>query len=59
MGYVDKVIVEFKNKCKILVIKIVSLVGEELRSYNLLVGVYILIDDGVEVKSGQKIVKIL
>ncbi len=57
-GHADKVIVESKNKRKIPVIKIVSPAGEELRSYNLPVGAYISIDDGAEVKSGQKIVKI-
>lgn len=57
-GHADKVIVESKNKRKIPIIKIVSPAGEELRSYNLPVGAYISIDDGAEVKSGQKIVKI-
>lgn len=57
-GHADKVIVESKNKRKIPIIKIVSPSGEELRSYNLPVGAYISIDDGAEVKSGQKIVKI-
>ncbi|MCL4150123.1 UNVERIFIED_CONTAM: hypothetical protein GTU68_034442 [Idotea baltica] len=57
-GHADKVIIESKNKRKIPIIKIVSPNGEELRSYNLPVGAYISIDDGAEVKSGQKIVKI-
>lgn len=57
-GHADKVIVESKNKRKIPIIKIISPSGEELRSYNLPVGAYISIDDGAEVKSGQKIVKI-
>lgn len=57
-GHADKVIIESKNKRKIPIIKIVSPSGEELRSYNLPVGAYISIDDGAEVKSGQKIVKI-
>ena len=57
-GYAEKVIVESKNKRKIPTIKIVSPDGEELRNYNLPVGSYISIEDGAEVKAGQKIVKI-
>ncbi|MEZ5042570.1 MAG: DNA-directed RNA polymerase subunit beta' [Saprospiraceae bacterium] len=57
-GHADKVIIEPKNKRKIPIIKIVSPSGEELRSYNLPVGAYISIDDGADVRSGQKIVKI-
>ncbi len=57
-GNEDKVVIESKNKRKIPMIKIVSPDGEELRSYNLPVGAYISIEDGMEVKSGQKIVKI-
>lgn len=57
-GYEEKVIVESKNKKKIPTIKIVSPSGEELKSYNLPVGSYISIEDGAEVISGQKIVKI-
>ncbi len=57
-GYAEKVITEPKNKRKIPTIKILSTDGEELRSYNLPVGSYISIEDGAEVKAGQKIVKI-
>jgi len=57
-GYAEKVIVESKNKRKIPTIKIVSPDGEELRNYNLPVGSYISIEDGAEVKAGEKIVKI-
>ena len=57
-GYTEKVIVESKNKRKIPTIKIVSKAGEELKNYNLPVGSYISIEDGAEVKAGQKIVKI-
>ncbi|MEM1217444.1 MAG: DNA-directed RNA polymerase subunit beta' [Bacteroidota bacterium] len=57
-GYSEKVIVESKNKRKIPTIKIVSADGEELRSYNLPVGAYISIDDGQEIKAGEKIAKI-
>ena len=57
-GYVEKVIVESKQKKKIPTIKIVSPGGKELKSYNLPVGAYIAVEDGAEVQSGQKIVKI-
>ncbi|MCR9288022.1 MAG: DNA-directed RNA polymerase subunit beta' [Bacteroidetes bacterium] len=57
-GYVEKVIVESKNKRKIPTIKIISPDGDELRSYNLPVGSYMSIEDGQEVQAGQKIVKI-
>ena len=57
-GYAEKVIVESKNKKKIPTIKIVDKDGDELKNYNLPVGSYISIEDGSEIKSGQKIVKI-
>ena len=57
-GYAEKVVIEPKNKKKIPVITIISPEGEELKSYNLPVGSYISIDDGQEVKAGEKIVKI-
>jgi DNA-directed RNA polymerase subunit beta' len=57
-GYSEKVIVEPKNRRKIPTVKIVSADGEELRSYNLPVGSYLSIDEGSEIKPGQKIAKI-
>jgi len=57
-GYAEKVIIDSKKKRKIPTIKIISKTGEELRSYNLPVGSYISIEDGQEVVSGEKIVKI-
>ncbi|WP_235296912.1 DNA-directed RNA polymerase subunit beta' [Portibacter marinus] len=57
-GFAEKVVVESKNKKKIPTIKILSTSGEELKSYNLPVGAYISIEDGAEVKAGDKIVKI-
>lgn len=57
-GYAEKVIIDSKKKRKIPTIKILSKTGEELRSYNLPVGSYISIEDGQEVISGEKIVKI-
>ncbi|GLR19445.1 DNA-directed RNA polymerase subunit beta' [Portibacter lacus] len=57
-GFAEKVVVESKNKKKIPTIKIISTSGEELKSYNLPVGAYISIEDGAEVRAGDKIVKI-
>ncbi len=57
-GYAEKVIIESKNKKMIPVIKILSSLGEELKSYNLPVGSYISIEDNDTVAPGQKIVKI-
>ncbi len=57
-GYAEKVIIETKNRKKAPSIKIISKDGEELRSYNLPVGSYISIEDGQEIKAGQKIAKI-
>lgn len=57
-GYAEKVVVESKNKKKIPTIKIVSPAGEEIKAYNLPVGAYISIEDGADIKPGQKIVKI-
>ncbi|RMF25740.1 MAG: DNA-directed RNA polymerase subunit beta', partial [Bacteroidetes bacterium] len=57
-GFAEKVIIEPKNKRKIPTIRILTPEGDELRSYNLPVGAYISIEDGQEVKAGQKIVKI-
>ncbi|MEE9437397.1 MAG: DNA-directed RNA polymerase subunit beta' [Saprospiraceae bacterium] len=57
-GYSEKVVIESKNKKKIPTIKIVSPSGEELKSYNLPVGAFIAVEDGSDVKRGQKIVKI-
>ena len=57
-GYEDKVVIESRNKRKIPTIKIISTDGEGLKSYNLPVGAYININEGDEVKVGQKIVKI-
>jgi len=57
-GYVEKVVMESKNKKKIPTLKIVTAAGKELKSYNLPVGAYISVENGVEVNSGDKIAKI-
>ena len=57
-GYAEKVIVESKNKRKIPTIHVMDPDGERLQSYTLPVGSYISIEDGQELKPGQKIAKI-
>ncbi|MTB52799.1 DNA-directed RNA polymerase subunit beta' [Lewinella sp. W8] len=57
-GFEEKVVIETRDRKKIPTITILDKDGAELRSYNLPVGAYISIEDGAEVKSGQKIVKI-
>jgi len=57
-GNTDKVIVESKKKRKIPELLIVDKDGEILKSYNLPVGAYLLVDEGEEINSGQRIAKI-
>ncbi|HKK76512.1 MAG TPA: DNA-directed RNA polymerase subunit beta' [Saprospiraceae bacterium] len=57
-GYAEKVIVESKNKRKIPTIHVMDPDGERLQSYTLPVGSYISIEDGKELKPGEKIAKI-
>ncbi len=57
-GFSEKVIIESKNKRKVPMIFIVSPDGDELKSYTLPVGSYLSIEDGIEVKAGDKIAKI-
>ncbi|MFT5382734.1 MAG: DNA-directed RNA polymerase subunit beta' [Saprospiraceae bacterium] len=57
-GFAEKVITESKTRRMIPTIHIVNKKGENLKSYNLPVGAYISIEEGVAVKAGQKIVKI-
>ena len=57
-GNEDLVIVESKNKKIIPMVKIISPSGEELKSYNMPVGAYLTVQNGEEVKSGQKLAKI-
>ncbi len=57
-GFVEKVVIESKTKKKVPTINIISPEGDELKVYNLPVGCYIAIDDGVEVKAGERLVKI-
>ena len=57
-GYVEKVVIESKNKKKIPTLKVVNAKGKDLKNYNLPVGAYISVENGAEVKPGDKIVKI-
>jgi len=57
-GNEDLVIVDSKNKKIIPMVKIISPSGEELKSYNMPVGAYLTVQNGEEVKSGQKLAKI-
>ena len=57
-GYVEKVVIESKNKKKIPTLKVVSPGGKDLKNYSLPVGAYISVENGAEVKPGDKIVKI-
>jgi len=54
-GHREKVVIETKDKTKLPVI-IVE--GKEKKSYNLPVGSHIVIEEGIEVRSGQVLVKI-
>jgi len=57
-GYAEKVVIEPKNKKKIPAIRIVSSDGDILKTYNLPVGAYIIVEDNDGISTGQKIAKI-
>ncbi len=57
-GYQDKVIIETRVKSKNPSIRIVSIDGEELKTYDLPVGAHLQINDGDNVKAGDILVKI-
>ncbi len=56
-GFEEKVISEARNKKLIPTLKVASK-GEELKSYNLPVGSYLIVDDSQKIKAGQILVKI-
>jgi DNA-directed RNA polymerase subunit beta' len=56
-GFEEKVISEARNKKLIPTLKVVSK-GEELKSYNLPVGSYLIVNDNQKIKAGQILVKI-
>ncbi len=57
-GYKDKVIIESRSKSKNPTISILSVGGEELKSYDIPVGSHIIINEGDDVKAGDILVKI-
>ena len=57
-GNEDLVIIDSKNKKSIPIVKIISTSGEEIKSYTMPVGAYLLVKDGQDIKIGQRIAKI-
>jgi DNA-directed RNA polymerase subunit beta' len=57
-GNVEKIIVETRKKKLVPTIIIQDADGDELKSYNLPVGAYILVDEGDNISPGQKLAKI-
>jgi DNA-directed RNA polymerase subunit beta' len=57
-GFAEKVIIESRNRRKMPVIRILNAEGEAMRNYPLPVGSYLSVEDGQEVKAGQRIAKI-
>ncbi len=57
-GYVDKVVIEPRQKLKNPTINIISASGEALKSYDIPVGAHIVVEDGQDITSGEFLVKI-
>ncbi|RMG83852.1 MAG: DNA-directed RNA polymerase subunit beta', partial [Bacteroidetes bacterium] len=57
-GFVEKIIIESKDKKKLPVIKIVDNKGETIKSYNIPVGAHIMVEEGQKIKTGDILVKI-
>ena len=57
-GYKDKVIIESRQKSKNPSINVLSSSGEILKIYDIPVGAHVVIDDNVDIKAGEIIVKI-
>ncbi len=57
-GYVDKVVIEPRQKLKNPTINIVTGDGEVVKSYDIPVGARIVVDDGQDIKAGEPLVKI-
>jgi DNA-directed RNA polymerase subunit beta' len=57
-GYVDKVVIEPRQKLKNPTINILSGDGEVSKSYDIPVGARIVVEDGQEIKAGEPLVKI-
>jgi DNA-directed RNA polymerase subunit beta' len=57
-GYVDKVVIEPRQKLKNPTINIMAADGEMIKSYDIPVGARIVVEDGQEIKAGEPLVKI-
>jgi DNA-directed RNA polymerase subunit beta' len=57
-GFAEKIIIESRQKRLVPTIKIVDKDGDELKSFTIPVGAYLSIDDGQDIKAGQRLVKI-
>jgi DNA-directed RNA polymerase subunit beta' len=57
-GYVDKVVIEPRQKLKNPTINIMAPDGEMIKSYDIPVGARIVVEDGQEIKAGEPLVKI-
>ncbi|MCU0370924.1 MAG: DNA-directed RNA polymerase subunit beta', partial [Bacteroidales bacterium] len=57
-GYVDKVVIEPRQKLKNPTINIVTGDGEIVKSYDIPVGARIVVEDGQDIKAGEPLVKI-
>jgi DNA-directed RNA polymerase subunit beta' len=57
-GYVDKVIIESRQKTKNPTIHIMSGSKEIIKTYDIPVGAHIVVDDGKKIKAGEPLVKI-
>ena len=57
-GYVDKVVIEPRQKLKNPTINIISGDGEIIKAYDIPVGARIVVEDGQEIKAGEPVVKI-
>jgi DNA-directed RNA polymerase subunit beta' len=57
-GYVDKVVIEPRQKLKNPTINIISGDGEIMKAYDIPVGARIVVEDGQDIKAGDPLVKI-
>ena len=57
-GYVDKVVIEPRQKLKNPTINIMAPDGEMIKSYDIPVGARIVVEDGQDIKAGEPLVKI-
>ena len=57
-GFREKVIIETRDKTKNPAIKILSIDGEVIKSYNIPVGAHVVVNEGDKIEAGQILVKI-